>query len=168
MDVRTLGAVHAHAADRAQPSVYTKAAEYGQNMGVRRTHFELKAAELSDVAALHYAESHGATTISLRPHRSDAVGVVLYLIFDDACGTVALEDPAAVPVELGEDLQADLRAIDAVVAVAVEGRAVSFRLGRGGCVEDSHAGRTTRSWMNAWPWPGWRKRAKRTDYGPYR
>lgn len=141
---------------------------YGQCMGVRRTHFEKQAAELSDVATLHYAESDRATTITLRPHRSDAAGVVLYLGPGDTFGTVSLDDPAAVPVELGEDLSEDLRAIDAVVAMAVEGRAVSFRIGRGGCVEESQAGRTTRSWRISWPLPGWRKRATRTDYGPYR
>jgi len=132
-----------------------------------RTHFEDRAAALEGRATLEAVEQDGAVTMRLRPHASGAVGVVLYLL-PDTVGTVALDDPACAPAELGGDLVADLRAIDHFVAVAVEGRATAFHLGRGGCVEEvTSAGSISRSWHNALPWPGWRRRAERVEYRPY-
>lgn len=83
-------------------------------------------------------------------------------------GTVSLDDAASAPAELGEDLTLDLRAIDSFVDIAVEGRATAFHLGRGGCIEVRGSKREPRTWMHAWPWPGWRRRAERIDYVPYR
>jgi hypothetical protein len=131
-----------------------------------RTHFENRAAGLGDRAAVESVEKDGAVTIRLRPRTPTAVGVVLYL-FADEIGTVALDDPACAPAELGEDPVADSEAVDHFISVAIEGRATAYRLGRGGCVGVWDGDKTARSWHNAWPWPGWRRRAKRVAYGPY-
>lgn len=112
-----------------------------------RAHFEDRSALVSDRATVEAVERDGAVTITLRPHASGAVGVVLYLNGGE-CGTIALDDPACAPAELGDDHVADIQAIDYFVDVAVEGRATAF-------------------WNNAWPWPGWRRRARRADYEPY-
>jgi hypothetical protein len=72
----------------------------------------------------------GAVTIRLRPHAPKAVAVVLYL-YADQLGTVALDDTACVPAELGEDPVADTKAVDHFISVAVEGRATAFHFGRG-------------------------------------
>jgi hypothetical protein len=70
--------------------------------------------------------------------------------------------------ELGDDPVADQSAIDYFIDVAVQGLATAFRLGRGGCVEvRDGGGKSSRSWPNAWPWPGWRTRAERVAYVPY-
>jgi hypothetical protein len=132
-----------------------------------QAHFEARAAALADCAMLEVEERDGATTLTLRPNVPNAVGVVLYL-YMGAVGTVQLDDPASVPAELGENAVRDVQAIDNVIDVAIEGRATAFRLGRGGCVEEEHGGGSSRSWKNAWPWPGWRRRAERVDYLPYR
>jgi hypothetical protein len=104
--------------------------------------------------------------IRVRPHASKAVGVVLYL-YADQHGTVALDDPACVPAELGDDPVADIKAVDHFLSAAVEGRATAFHLRRGGCVEVRDGGKCSRSWHNAWPWPGWKRRAERVEYEPY-
>jgi hypothetical protein len=122
---------------------------------------------LSDCAALEVAERDGAVTLRLRPHNTSAVGVVLYLGLGDF-GTARLDDPASVPAELGEDAAQDLLAIDRFIDVAVEGRATAFHIGRGGCIEVREGERSSRSWKNALPWPGWRRRADRVEYSPYR
>jgi hypothetical protein len=132
-----------------------------------RSHFEKRAARLRDCAALEVSEGERATTHRLRPHNPSAVGVVMYLGSGDL-GTVSLDDPASVPAELGEDVTLDLRAIDSFIDIAVEGRATAFHLGRGGCVEVRGSNHEPRTWMHAWPWPGWRRRAERVDYVPYR
>jgi hypothetical protein len=131
-----------------------------------RTLFEDHAAGLSDRAAIESVEKDGAVTIRLRPRTPTAVGVVLYL-YAEGRGTVALDDPACVPAELGDDPVADANAVDYFIGVAVEGRATAFHLGRGGCVEVREGGNTLRNWHNAWPWPGWRRRAERVGYEPY-
>jgi hypothetical protein len=131
-----------------------------------RAHFEDRAASLSDRAVIEAVENDGVVTIRLRPRTPNAVGVVLYL-YAEKHGTVALDDPACVPAELGDDPVADSKAVDHFVSVAVEGRATAFHVGRGGCVEVREGGKTFRSWRNAWPWPGWRRRAERVDYEPY-
>ena len=131
-----------------------------------RARFERHAAALADCAVLEVTEN-GTTTCRIRPHRPDAVGVVLHLL-SDRDGWVALDDPAGVPSELGDDLTVDLRAIDLLVAVAVEGRATAFRLGRGGCIEEREGDVVRRTWLNAMPLPGWRRRAQRHDFAPYR
>ncbi|GAA1475650.1 hypothetical protein GCM10009623_00960 [Nocardioides aestuarii] len=135
-------------------------------MSSLRTHFEGSAVELADHAALEVSEQEGATMLTLRPRTPTAVAVVLHLL-DDKVGTVALDDPACVPAELGNDPVADLESIDYFVSVAVQGRATAFHLGRGGCVEIQDGEDTSRSWRNAWPWPGWRRRAERIEYEPY-
>lgn len=140
---------------------------YRRAMASLRTHFERRAYELSDCATMDSAEEDGATTLRLRPDEPDAVGVVLYLGPGDH-GTVKLDDQAAVPTEVGGNLGEDLQAIDQVIDTAVAGRAVAFHLGRGGCVEESAGGAVSRSWRNASPWPGWRRRARRVQYVPYR
>jgi hypothetical protein len=130
------------------------------------SHFEQRAARLRDCATLEVSEGELATTHRLVPHTPGAVGVVMYL----ACGgigTVSLDDPASVPAELGEEVTLDLRAIDSFIDDAVEGRATAFHLGRGGCIE-VRGSNEPRTWMNASPWPGWRRRAERIDYLPYR
>ena len=95
-----------------------------------------------------------------------AIGVVLYLSAN-AVGTVALDDPACVPAELGEDPDKDAKTVDYFVDVAIEGRVRAFHLGRGGCAEIREDDRVDRSWHNAWPWPGWRRRAERVEYDAY-
>lgn len=82
-------------------------------------------------------------------------------------GTVALDDPACVPAELDGDPVADAKAVDYFISVAVDGRATAFHLGRGGCVEIQEGDKTSRTWHNALPWPGWRRRAERVVYRPY-
>jgi hypothetical protein len=136
-------------------------------MSSLRTYFEERAARLSDCATVQLREEVGATTLRLSPHRADAVGVVLYLGPGDF-GTVQLDDQAAIPAELGEDGELDVTAIDHIIDTAVEGRATAFHIGRGGCVEERSGGISHRSWRNALPWPGWRRRAQRFDYQPYR
>lgn len=136
-------------------------------MSSLRAHFEERAARLSDCATVQTSEESGATTVRLTPNRADAVGVVLYL-GPGGHGTVRLDDPAAVPAELGEDAELDVRAIDHIIDTAVEGRATAFHIGRGGCVEEWSGGTSHRSWRNAVPWPGWRRRAHQFDYLPYR
>lgn len=132
-----------------------------------RTHFEERAARLSDCATVQSSEESGATTVRLTPNCADAVGVVLYL--GPGChGTVRLDDQAAVPAELGEDAELDVETINHILDTAVEGRATAFHIGGGGCVEEWSGGTTYRSWRNAVPWPGWRRRAHRLDYLPYR
>lgn len=134
-----------------------------------REHFETRAEELAGLANLEVSrEQAGAVWLTLTPRSSDAVGVVLYLL-DDRVGTVALDDRASVPAELGDDDDADRSAIDQTIALAVRGAATAFHLGRGGCIEErDDAGRVTRTWRNASPWPGWRRRAMRIEYAPYR
>ncbi len=136
-------------------------------MSLLRTHFEERAARLSDCATVQSREMSGATTLRLTPHRANAVGVILYLGPGDY-GTVRLDDQAAVAVELGEDVELDVKAIDHIIDTAVAGRATAFHLGRGGVVEEWSDGTAHRSWRNAVPWPGWRRRAQRFDYLPYR
>ena len=132
-----------------------------------RDHCERRAAALSDRCTVAVAERDGAVTVRLRPTAAAAAGVVLHLV-GETHGTVALDDRACVPAELGDDPVANQSAIDYFIDVAVEGRATSPHLGRGGCVEvrDGH-GRSSRSWHNAWPWPGWRTQAERVEYVPY-
>lgn len=131
-----------------------------------RTHFESHASALSDLATVDRVEDGTAVTLRIRPNAPAAVGVVLYL-YTDRVGTVALDDPACVPAELGDDPVADAEAIDHLLRVAIEGRVTAFHLGRGGCIEIRDRGKTTRSWRNAVPWPGWKRRADRVDYAPY-
>lgn len=134
-----------------------------------RKHFETRAAELADLADLAEPHEHAAAVrLTLTPKTPAAVGVVLYLLHDRV-GTVKLDDQASVPAELGDDDDADRSAIDQTIDVAVYGRATAFHLGRGGCIEErDDAGHVTRTWMNALPWPGWRRRATRIEYAPYR
>jgi hypothetical protein len=131
-----------------------------------RTHFEARAAGLGDLATVESVEKDGAVTLRLRPRTGASVGVVLYL-YADQVGRVALDDPACVPAELGDDPVADCKAVDHFISVAVEGRATAFHLGHGGCVEIRDGDKTYRGWRKAWPWPGWRRRAQRIAYGPY-
>ena len=131
-------------------------------------HFEERAAELALCASLEVIrEEHGATTHILRPHAPRAVGVVMWL-GNGVTGTVRLDDPASGPAELGDDEDMDVRAIDYFIDVAREGRVVAFDVGRGGCLEVVGPDGTMRTWMNAVPWPGWRRRAVRVAYPPYR
>jgi hypothetical protein len=116
---------------------------------------------------LKCTEQRGAIVLRLRPLRPGAAGVVLHLGPDD-CGTVHLDDPASAPAELGDDVGMDIEAIDQVIDVAVDGRATAFHIGRGGCVEELNGGVMSRTWKNAWPWPGWRRRSDRVEYLPYR
>jgi hypothetical protein len=136
-------------------------------VSVLERHFVERAAALVDCAALSRAEDEYAVWLWLRPSQPRAAAVLLYLT-RQGHGTVALDDPACVPAELGEDEHDDLRAIDHVIDLAVDGAAVAYRWRRGGCVEESRDGATTRSWMNVVPLPGWRRRALRVDYAPYR
>lgn len=131
-----------------------------------RAYFEERAATLSDRATVDRIEKDGAVTIRLRPQAAQAVGVVLYLNASQV-GTVALDDPACVPAELGDDPVADAEAVDHFISMAVEGRATAYHLGRGGCIEVRKDGRSSQNWHNAWPWPGWRRRADRVEYEPY-
>lgn len=131
-----------------------------------RTHFEDRAASLLDHATVDAVARDGAVTVRLRPLKPTAVGVVLY-VYADAVGTVALDDPACVPAELDNHPDTDSAAIDYFIDVAVEGRATAFHLGRGGCVEIQEGDETFRSWRNALPWPGWRRRAERVEYEPF-
>jgi hypothetical protein len=132
-----------------------------------RAHFEDRAAALSDRSTVAVSEQDGAVTVRLQPNAAAAAGVVLYLV-GEKYGTVALDDPACVPAELGDDPVADQSAIDYFIDVAVEGRATAFHLGRGECVEVRDGdGKSPRSWHNAWPWPGWRTRAERVAHLPY-
>lgn len=140
---------------------------YRRAMSSLRAHFEERVASLSDCAEVRCAVKDGATFLRLEPHSPQAARVVLYLIPGDH-GTVGLDDPAAVPVELGEDVRLDMKAIDHVIDTAVEGRATAFHIGRGGCLEERIGDTVCRSWVGALPWPGWRRRARRLDYRPYR
>ena len=93
--------------------------------------------------------------------------MVLYLGPGDN-GEVKLDDQASVPAELGSDLDADLSAINWFIDVAVEGRATAFQTRRGGCLEVRTKDVVSRTWRNAAPLPGWRRRAERIDYAPYK
>jgi len=132
-----------------------------------RAHFEARAAALTDCATLEVTERDGATTLTLRPRNSGAVGVVLYLSTGEI-GTVTFDDPASAPAELGDVIDEDVRAIDNFIDVAVEGRSTAFHLGRGGCVEVRDSMGASRTWNHGWPWPGWKWRAQRIDYLSYR
>jgi hypothetical protein len=136
-------------------------------MSQRRSYFEQQANALADCAVLDVVKSDGATRCFLRPLRMGAASVVLYLGVGDQ-GTVGLDDQACAPAELGGNIDEDMRAIDQTLRLAVEGRALAFHLGRGGCVEEINGLSTTRTWCNAWPWPGWRRRAERVTYLSYR
>ncbi|WP_257423965.1 DUF6086 family protein [Nocardioides carbamazepini] len=131
-----------------------------------RERFLAHACSLSNQATLEVTEHDRATTMRLRPSNVRSVGVVLHLGAGDH-GTVALDDPACVPIELGTDSSADVEAIDYFVSVARDGRATAFRAGRGGSTEIRGGQQTSRSWRNTWPWPGWKRRADRVDYEPY-
>lgn len=135
-------------------------------MSATRVRFEERAAGLADHAMVEVAARQGATTLRLLPRAPMAVGVVLYLHAGEV-GTVALDDPASVPAELGEDSAANRSAVDHFIDIAVEGRATAYHLGGGGCIEVSEGTKASRSWHNAWPWPGWRRRAVRIKYQPY-
>ena len=132
-----------------------------------KAYFDERAGELWDCATTGGTIDFDATTTMLRPHNRSSVGVVLYLGPGNT-GTVRLTDPASAPAELGEDEAEDLRAIEDFLDIAVNGHATALRVGRGGCIETHNGGRTTRTWQNAWPWPGWRRRAQRIEYRPYR
>lgn len=132
-----------------------------------RAHFEAHAAALTDCATLEVNERDGAATLTLRPRKHGAVGVVLYLTLGEI-GTVTFDDPASAPAELGDVMEEDVRAIDYFIDVAVEGRSTAFHIGRGGFVEVRDSMGTSRTWKNAWPRPGWQWRAKRIDYLSYR
>ena len=132
-----------------------------------RAHFEARAAALTDCATLEVDEDDGATTLTLRPRNPEAVGVVLYL-GQGEIGTVAIDDPASAPAELGGVMEEDVRAIDYFIEIAVEGRSTAFHVGRGGCVEVRDSMGASRTWKHAWPWPGWHWRAQRIDYLSYR
>ena len=128
--------------------------------------FEEHAARLVDCASLEVSEQDGAVTYRLRPRNTDAAGVVLY-IDPWGGGTVAIDDPACGPDEIGEDLDVGLQSIDFFVKVAVDGRATAFHLGRGGCVEVHDGDRTSRTWCT----PRMARLAatrQRVDFRPYR
>ena len=133
-----------------------------------RAHFEARAAALTDCATLEVKEDDWAAWLTLRPRNPGAVGVVLYLNLIVGDGTVTFDDPASGPAELGDAMEEDVRAIDDFIDVAVEGRATAFHIGRGGCIEERDSMGASRTWVSALPWPGWRWRAKRIDYLPYR
>lgn len=132
-----------------------------------RGYFEERAAGLSDCAVLHVTDVDGSATCRLVPHKPGSVGVVLY-VGHGGVGTVRLDDAASAPAELGESASQDRKAVEHVLDIAVDGRATAYHLGRGGCVEERDGSRVSRTWHNAWPWPGWRRRATRIDYLPYR
>jgi hypothetical protein len=132
-----------------------------------RGYFEKRAAGLSDCAVLDVTDADGFSTCRLVPHNAGSVGVVLYL-GHGGVGTVRLDDPASVPAELGENASLDRQAVEHALDVAVAGRATAYHLGRGGCVEERDGTDVSRTWHNAWPLPGWRRRATRIDYLPYR
>ena len=94
-------------------------------MSALRTHFEERAASLSDRAVIDSGEKGSAVMLRLRPNESTAVGVVFYL-YAETYGTVALADPGCVPAELGDNPDADLKAVDYFIDAAVEGRATAF------------------------------------------
>jgi hypothetical protein len=106
--------------------------------------------------------------ITLRPTNPAAAAVVLYVGAEDRLGTVSLDDPACVPAELGDDQEENRRAIDYFVDVAVEGRATAFHLGRGGAIEIRDGDSSNLSWHNAFGLPGWRRRATKVSFAPYR
>jgi len=99
-----------------------------------RAYFEKKASALSRLSTVEVVEQDDSVTIKIRPNSATAVGVVLHL----SCGPfgiVQLDDSACAPAELGDDPLVDRSAIDYFIDAAVEGRAVAFHLGNGGCVE---------------------------------
>jgi len=93
----------------------------------------------------------------------------MYLVAE-SFGTVAFDDRASVPAELGEDYETDRSTIDQSIDDAVEGRLIAFRTRRGGAIEVvGRDGRISTTYMNyVLPLPGWRKRLERVDYQPYR
>lgn len=142
-------------------------------MSELRAHFERRATELADVSTLDVVEDENAVRLRLVPNRPDAVGVLLYFVkgvnaHNAQSGTVSFDDQASAPAELGEDFDEDIRAIDAFIAEAREGRVTAFHIGHGGCTEvRDDNGRVFRSWMNCLPFPGRRHRGMRIDYMPY-
>ena len=74
------------------------------------------------------------------------------------------------PAEFSGVWSEDVRSIDSTIDDAVEGRVTEYRYKRGGgCIEVEHDGKVTRSWTNALPLPGWRRRSQETvKYAPYR
>lgn len=137
-----------------------------------RDHFRHRAAGVADFATVESEDlGGGGVRLRLRPRNPSSAAVILEVLRDDdvVLGVVRLDDQASVPVELGDDLVSDRRAIDDLVDLAVDGRATSFHSKRGGCLEERHPdGTVTRSWNNAVPTPGWRRRWLRVDYVPYR
>lgn len=123
------------------------------------------------LSTLETLEDEYSVHLTIAPKRPDAVGVVLYLVkylADGDSGTVTFRDQASVPAELGDDRDEDLRAIDAFIREAREGRVTAFHIGRGGCTEvRNEDGAVFRSWMNCLPFPGRRRLAKRINYAPY-
>jgi hypothetical protein len=130
-------------------------------------YFEGRASELADLATLEVSEQHGAVTLRLRPRSADAVGVALYLL-DDVVGTVAFTDQASVrlnsatmqtptvsPLTTSSTWQSLVELLHSIWVAVVASR------------ERATDGRISHTWNNAWPWPGWRRRATRVDYAPY-
>ena len=148
------------------PNDPSRATHSVEAVTILRAYFEDRAASLADRASVDVVEKAEAVTIRLRPHASTAVGVILHLSAFGH-GTVALDDPACAPAELGQDPSDDFESIDYFIRVAVEGRATPFHLGQGGCVEIREGEAISRTWKNALPWPGWRRRAAQVEFGSY-
>ncbi len=136
-------------------------------MSQLRSYSEERAAQLPDCAVLEVTDEDGSSTCRLQPNNPGSVGVVLYLGIGGT-GTVRLDDPASAPAVLGEDASRDRPAVEHTLDIAVAGRATAYHLGRGGCVEERDGTAVSRTWHNVWPLPGWRRRATRIDYLPYR
>jgi hypothetical protein len=69
---------------------------------------------------------------------------------------------------LGDDVHADAHTIDSFIDAAVEGRVTAYHLGKGGAIEERTGDIVDRTWLNAVPLPGWRRRATAHAYRPYR
>jgi hypothetical protein len=132
-----------------------------------RDHFEARADGLKDCATLHIVQVMGGDEIRLVPHNPDALGVRLH---DDNDGEFEIwfDRDAGGGEETSEPEHADFY-IDAAVTGQVR------RLdgpGRSSLQVDSGDGyRTIDSQYDLsslFPIPGWRKRAKVTQFAPYR
>ncbi|WP_175338791.1 hypothetical protein [Leifsonia sp. C5G2] len=139
----------------------------GELQRVLRQHFEERVKALDGTAKLETEGSPEAYEGRSVPIGPGCVGVVLYLPSYGG-GTVSLDDQAFPEVELTGDPTADIAEIDEVLDIAIAGRATTFRFGSGGCTEITGPRGVQRRWLNALPWPGWRRRAVTTHYLPYR
>ena len=131
--------------------------------------------ELAGVADVVQDDSHGFPSVSVTPHRAGAVAVNWWDWGPGSRMQVQVESAGGGGVF--ELLDRDAEAVEFVVAVVeavIAGRVVEFRGPGRSRVEVTGADGdvTVETALNGWAWlmprPGWRARAERIRYLPYR